>query len=556
MNPSIPTGDIRPLGDRAFLLGAESAAAARAQAASLPTAEWPVVSVALVCGFSSVLVEVQSPEVDVSAVEAALARPVDEGAIGPGRVGRTVTVPCAFDGPDLDDVAALAGCTSDDVVAQLTSASLHVAVMGFSPGFAYLEGLPETLRSIPRRSSPRPLVPAGSVALANGHAAVYPSASPGGWQLLGRTGFRFFTLDGPPYAALEPGDAVRFTRATRHQPVEPEAWVLPPWTPPPSARPVFEVMAPGLRAVLQDSGRAQVAAIGVPGAAPADPSSHALANRLVGNGDDAAAVEITAGGSRLRCLGPCHVAFVGAEPDLRLSGVVVPWGQVLPLSAGQTLEVGSLRRGMRTYLAVAGGLLGAGAFGSVASDELCGLGPGPLARGSVLFAGAWAPPLGDHLQPRDEATGPSRGPVELRVVPGPHAEHFVADVLERLAMAHFRLGPDSNWVGLRLHAADPSAPELLAPGAGGLDSHGVVTGSIQVPPGGEPVVLGPDHATLGGYPVAAVVAAADRGLLGQCGPGTEVRLVPITLGEARAAWRAARRSLDEAVQGHYPIETG
>jgi allophanate hydrolase subunit 2 len=91
---------------------------------------------------------------------------------------------------------------------------------------------------------------------------------------------------------------------------------------------------------------------------------------------------------------------------------------------------------------------------------------------------------------------------------------------------------------------------------GRLDSHGVVTGVVQVPPGGQPVVLGPDHATLGGYPVLAVVAAADHGRLGQCGPGTRVRLVPVDLEAAEAARRAQRRALDGAVVGHYPLAAG
>ena len=89
-----------------------------------------------------------------------------------------------------------------------------------------------------------------------------------------------------------------------------------------------------------------------------------------------------------------------------------------------------------------------------------------------------------------------------------------------------------------------------------LDSQGVVTGAVQIPPGGEPVVLGPDHATLGGYPVAAVVASVDHALLGQCAPGHEVRFEPVELDEARRAWRTWRHRLDDAVQGHYPVAAG
>ncbi len=338
---------------------------------------------------------------------------------------------------------------------------------------------------------------------------------------------------------------------------EPPPLRLPPWRPPAGARLVLEVVVPGLRAALQDGGRRGVAGAGVPGAGPADPVSFALANRLVGNVPGAGTVEITGGGTRLRGVGPCHVAVVGAAPAPRVDGTPVRAGQVLPLDAGRVLEVGPLRRGCRTYLAVAGGFLGPAAFASTASDELSGLGAGPLAAGASLHAGPWAPPLGDHLAP--DAAGPpaeSDEPVALRVVAGPHAERFAPDALDQLAGVVFRVGRDSNRVGVRLRADDGAAPRWLPRAGGELDSQGVVTGAVQVPPGGDPVILLPDHATLGGYPVLAVVATADHGLLGQCAPGTRVRLVPTDLGEARRAAVAARRALAGAVLGRYPLAAG
>jgi allophanate hydrolase subunit 2 len=202
---------------------------------------------------------------------------------------------------------------------------------------------------------------------------------------------------------------------------------------------------------------------------------------------------------------------------------------------------------------VAGGLLGPELFGSHSSDELCGLGPGPLEAGAALWAGNWAPPLGDHLVAGAATELPAAGPVELRVVPGPHAERFGPGVLDRIAATSFRAGNDSNRVGVRLRAE-----EAVGWGAAGgeLDSQPMVTGAVQLPPGGEPIVLGPDHATLGGYPVPAVVIAADHGLLGQCGPGTPIRLVPVGFDEAAVASGAQRRLLAGAVEGHYPLAAG
>jgi len=555
-DPSIPVGTTRRLGDRAFLVGVADAVAARELASGLTAVLAGEAEV--VCGSATVMVRANDPDVELSSLEAVaddaraeLARAGRSDApIGPGRL---VTVPCRFDGLDLEEVAALAGYRPEDVVAQLTVEPLTASVMGFSPGFAYLEGLPSPLDSVPRRPRPRPVVPAGSVAIANGHAAVYPTASPGGWHLVGRTGFPFFSAQAPPYAALAPGDRVRFTVAGAIDPVEPEPVVAPPWSAPPDARAVFEVVVPGLRAVLQDGGRRSVAAVGVPGAGPADPLSFDLANRVTGNAVGAGALELTGGGTRLRCLDGCHVAVVGAAPEVRVDGAAVPARQLLPLGAGQVLEVGRQHGGCRSYVSVAGGFLGPEWFGSCASDELTGLGPGPLAARDVLHAGAWAPPLGDHVAADCGTDVDTSSPVGLRVVPGPHAGLFGGDALTRLASAVFVVEPASNRVGLRLRAEAGAVPLGSMPAGGTLDSQGMVTGAVQVPPDGGPVVLLPDHATLGGYPVLAVVASVDHGLLGQCAPGTRVRLVPVAQGEADDARRTLRRELARAVAGTYPL---
>jgi KipI family sensor histidine kinase inhibitor len=565
MTPSIPVGEVRLLGDRAFLIGVADAAAARALAGELTVALAGGSDAAdaadaaeVVCGAATVLVHATAADAELGPLLARAETVCHDlsrrgPSLQPPPTPGIVTIPCRFDGPDLDEVATLVGCRPDEVVKLLTAQPLTVAVVGFSPGFAYLEGLPPALRAVPRRSRPRPVVPAGSVAIANGHAAVYPTASPGGWHVLGRTGFPLFTAERPPYAVLAPGDRIRFTVAAAGERTEPEPLRAPRWSPPATARVVFEVVAPGLRAVVQDGGRRNVAAVGVPAAGPADPVSFALANRLAGNETGAGTLELTGGGTRLRCLTECHVAVVGAAPDVRVDGTAELAGQLLPLRAGQVLDVGRQRAGCRSYLSVAGGILGPEWFDSSGTDELTGLGAGPLAAGDVVRAGAWGPPLGDHVLGRGVTDMDASSVVELRVLPGPHAEKFNAAVLARLDESVFVVQPDSNRVGLRLRSAAGVPAWRDGPTGGGLDSQGVVTGTVQVPPDGDPVVLMTDHATLGGYPVVAVVVAADHGLLGQCAPGTQVRLVPIGLDEADEARRAARRELARAVAGPYPL---
>jgi KipI family sensor histidine kinase inhibitor len=557
---SVPVGESRRLGDHALLVGVRDAGSARALTRVLQASRPPRVS-ELVGGLATVMVSFDpgtDPDEHRPWLEGSL-RELDATGWGhdPGHdEGTVVTVSCVFDGPDLAEVAELAGCRPDGVAGLVTAARLTVAAVGFSPGFAYLEGLPEELSRVPRRRRPRPVVPAGSIALANGYAAVYPSASPGGWQLIGRTAEPFFDARVAPYARLSPGDHVRFEARTEitelaeiDAPPTPAADPRPPERP---AHPVFVVTQPGLRTVRQDGGRRGMAAIGVPAAGPADPASFELANRLVGNPPDAVALEATAKGPTLRCLRPTFVAVVGARPELRLQGQPVPMDQVVPVATGQVLDVGLVREGLRCYLAVAGGFVGPDLFGSCATDLLSGLGPGPIAAGDHLAAGVIRPPLGDHLDARAPTTRLRGEAVVLRVVPGPHPERFASGTFDSLVSVNFTVAADSNRIGLRLRAR-VSTPLLAAGSMTELDSQGIVTGAIQVPPDGNPVILLADHATMGGYPVRAVVAAVDHGLLGQCAPGSTVALAPITQAAAHNAWSTYRRRMADAIAGHYPV---
>jgi KipI family sensor histidine kinase inhibitor len=573
---SVPVGEIRRLGDHALLIGVADPRAARRFTRALTAARLEGVA-EVVGGLATVVVAFDPMTVDVDARRPALARLMEETfGLPPDREsgddedgddedgGATlVEIACTFDGPDLVEVATLVASTPEAVVAMLTAGPLTVAAVGFSPGFAYLSGLPAALCDVPRRSRPRPSVPAGSVALANGHAAVYPSASPGGWQLIGHTEEPLFTPWEPPYARLRPGDRVQFVRSitasgiagprsTGHAGGRMTTVPLP--GPHPGARAVFDVEETGLRSVLQDGGRRGLAALGVPAATPADPDSFRLANELVGNPVGACALEVTAHGPTLCCLHPTFVAVVGGSPDLRLEGQPLAAGRVVPVTAGQQLVVGTVRSGLRCYVAIAGGFVGPALLGSYSSDQLAGLGPGPIERGAQLWGAAMEPPLGDHL--RDGVSGvldPGE-PVALRVLPGPHHEWFAPGTFAALGSTRFTVDAASNRVGLRLRH-DPRTPALRQ--AAGvpeeLDSQGMVTGAVQVPPDGEPVILLTDHATLGGYPVVAVVAAVDHGRLGQCAPGTTVVLVPCNHDEAAAALREHRRALDLAVVGHYPL---
>ncbi|MER5419456.1 5-oxoprolinase subunit B family protein [Streptosporangium roseum] len=136
-----------------------------------------------------------------------------DAGTGASAAGRAVTVPVVYDGADLNDVAALSGLSTEEVVERHTRRELVVGWLGFAPGFAYLIGLDPALH-VPRLSTPRTAVPAGAVAIAGPYSAVYPSASPGGWRLLGRSLMAVWDVTADPPAVLTPGTRVRFRAVT------------------------------------------------------------------------------------------------------------------------------------------------------------------------------------------------------------------------------------------------------------------------------------------------------------------------------------------------------
>jgi KipI family sensor histidine kinase inhibitor len=199
--------DLLPYGDRACLLAVADPAAVLAVHAALRD-DPPDGLVELVPGARSVLVVLASPRHLRVARERFTALDLsDAGATDDD--GEVVQLDVAYDGEDLDAVATHAGVSVEEVVTRHTAPTYRSAFGGFAPGFAYLTGLDPTLH-VPRRDTPRTRVPAGSVAIADEHTAVYPVASPGGWSLLGRTDATVWDLDADPPARLVPGTAVRF----------------------------------------------------------------------------------------------------------------------------------------------------------------------------------------------------------------------------------------------------------------------------------------------------------------------------------------------------------
>lgn len=432
-----------------------------------------------------------------------------------------VTIPVRYDGEDLDEVAALLDVSAEELVARHLAADWRVAFSGFAPGFGYaVSGDP--LFDVPRRPSPRTRVPAGSVALAGAFSGVYPRESPGGWQLIGRTALEMWDIDRDPPALLAPGRRVRFVRAERESVAASPAAADATRVARRGDGPAVEVVRPSLQLLVQDAGRPGFAALGVSASGVADRVAMRAANRAVGNTPAAAVLE-SVGGAVLRFHGAGVAAVTGATGSLTLTDIDGIERTLLPgvpfaTVDGDELTLGHPERGLRSVIAVRGGFAPAAALDSRATDTLAGLGPAPLAAGDLLPLGAAAVSAVEP-DPVPRALPASGELVSLEITLGPRDDWFTAAGVEALTAQEWTVTPRSDRVGIRLHGDVPLERAV----GGELPSEGAVTGAIQVPPDGQPVLFLPDHPLTGGYPIIGALTDRSLDLAAQLPPGVRVR---------------------------------
>lgn len=285
-----------------------------------------------------------------------------------------------------------------------------------------------------------------------------------------------------------------------------------------------EVVRAGALTTVQDLGRHGWAHLGVPRSGAADAAALRLANRLVGNAQGAAGLETTLTGCTLRLPGGAHVAVTGAPAEVRVDGRAAAHGAAFSVPAGGLVDVGSATAGVRSYVAVAGGVAVVPVLGSRATDTLSGLGPPPLREGTVLPIGDVPREAARYQEEREQAGGPAPptvraapgGPVRVRL--GPRDDWFAPEAVARLVSEWWTVSPASNRVAARL-----DGPALARAVAGELPSEGLVLGAVQVPSDGRPLIFLADHPTTGGYPVIGVVEPADLPVLAQARPGARLR---------------------------------
>ena len=279
----------------------------------------------------------------------------------------------------------------------------------------------------------------------------------------------------------------------------------------------LEVLRTGPLALVEDLGRPGLAHVGVTRSGAADRWSHRLANRLVANPDDRATVEVTFGGFTARVHGGnVDIAVTGADVDPSVSGIPFGINSIHRIHDGGVLSLGAPHTGLRSYLAVRGGIAVDAILGSRSYDVMSAIGPRPLQAGDILPVG---PTAGGYPE-LDQApvSAIAENLIELQVVPGPRDDWFTDP--DTLVHTDWVASDRSDRVGMRLEGRPLTHrwPDRQLP------SEGATRGAIQVPPNGQPVILGPDHPVTGGYPVIGVVTDADADKVAQIRPGQTVRL--------------------------------
>lgn len=489
-----------------------------------------------------------------------------------------VALDVVYDGADLADTAALLGLREAELIARHVAARWRVAFTGFAPGFAYLAAADWPFH-VPRLATPRTRVPAGAVGLAAEFTGAYPRETPGGWRLIATTTATLFDPAASSSVLLTPGARVRF-RAERavavgaervvpfSEPGEPTCAVSADGEPMPAASvtieptrtasaggeptltvsvtgepmpaasvtigpPRTEASRPAIRvdaavsATVQDLGRAGRARLGISRSGALDRGAVRLANRLLGNADDAATIEIALGGFAATALRDLWIVVTGAWAPLRIDGRPVDPYVPQRWRTGVRLEIGWGGHGARSYLGVRGGMDVSSAADSRSTDTLAGLGPDRIAAGAELAVGAGAP---HPIPPLEIAPwGWPADPIEVELGPGPRADEFAPLAHRALVEEVWTVAAQTDRIGMRL-----DGPVLPRRATGEVPSEGMVPGAMQVPPHGRPVILLADGPVTGGYPVIAVVTDATLDRLAQAGPGTRVRFRRAVVGGVRA----------------------
>lgn len=492
------------------------------------------------CAFASVQVQFDPLQTDHGQIAKQINAAVGQMGGADQAPSRVVEVPVSYggeDGPDLGFVAQRCGMSREEVIKRHSGTEYFCHFVGFSPGFPYLGGLNESL-VCPRLDSPRVGLPPGSVGIGGAQTGLYPLGGPGGWRIIGRTPLLAYDPLRDPVCLIRAGDKVRFISSQADgfpSPVEPaNRWSA-------DGEPAFEVLHPGGMSLVQDGGRWGSQDMGIPVSGVLDQSAMAIGNALVGNEPGAAVLEMTLLGPKLRALRDISVAVCGSDLGPRIDSLGAGMWAAITLEKGQMLSFSGPMGGARAVLAVAGGLAAEPWRGS-RSVFHSGLVGAPLAKGEIIHAHAPKRHRYQAMLPSSAGSG-AKGTIVLRAVPGPNENMFLPSALRSLVSRTFEVGDKSDRRGVRLRG---TIRGLTLEGEAAI-SEPVTPGVVQVPAGGQPVVLMREQ-TVGGYAKLATVIGPDLDKLANAKPGDEVMFRLIGAEEAIKDTREHHRQLQKKIK--------
>jgi|GEM_PF-211125 len=451
--------------------------------------------------------------------------------------------------PDLVTSAAQCKLSTREFIELHKHSHFTVDIVGFMPGFAYCSGLNPQLK-LPRLKSPRAAVPAGSVAIAGLQTAIYPQATPGGWNLIGKCPDTLFDVNRNPPGLFMPGDHIQIKEITFAELREIEAAVT---TSKQKLAAVqgheqkpfdLEIVNAGTLSTIQDFPRYGLMHWAVSPGGTADQAALQLANALVGNALDAAALEITSIGPRLLFHRAAIIAWIGGSCKVRINGQLTPGNRPVWIAAGSKVEFAEIELGYRLILAIRGGIDTPTILDRKGSYLSANIGPKRLQKGGGLkllpySQGEIEPALralakkstGQHY-PKWSIHSPYVANKNIEMIdalPGLHLQQLSKKEQALFWQTVWTISPQSNRMGMRLQGdftLKTPFPEIA--------SQGMMLGTVQLPASGEPIIMMAEHQTTGGYPRLAEVIRSAQTKLAQLKPGQQLRLNPVSLNEADA----------------------
>ncbi len=463
---------------------------------------------------------------------------------------RVIEIPTVYGGvygPDLETVAKVNCLDVNEVIRIHSEQTYRIYMLGFTPGFPYLGGLDERIAT-PRLDKPRLKIPAGSVGIAGSQTGIYPLDSPGGWQIIGQTPLALFDPNRETPLLLRAGDSLKFV------PISPETFEVTikasadinenkTYNPNQSTyENTVEILKPGLLTLVEDFGRYGYGQYGVPVAGVMDTFATTVANILVFNPRTAAVLEMTLSGADMRMNFTGFIAITGADISPSINNVPVKMWETIRVNEGDILTFGSLKKGLRSYLAISGGVNVPAVMDSRSTYAKAGLGGfqgRALKQGDILKVGKSIVAIESKVQPfqlspvrlksLDEALIPNyKNHIKLRVILGPQHDRFTYKGIETFLSNAYQLTSECDRMGCRLEGA-PIEHVTSAD----IISDGIAFGAVQVPGTGQPIIMMADRQTTGGYTKIATVISTDLWKLAQAKPGDTVIFTTVDIDAAQ-----------------------